>query len=185
MNDIMLDIETLDNRPTAVVVSIGAVFFDPYTKAMGNTFYAEMAGDIDTQIAAGRTVCGPTIRWWMQQSADARDVFSGSGASHLTTPEALVHFARFVESAQHLPSLNIWGNGAAFDNTILASLYDSMCIKRPWSYRNDRCYRTVAGLGYGPRPKKSKTPHNALSDAVSQAVHLQEVFAAMESCHGR
>jgi DNA polymerase III epsilon subunit-like protein len=37
--DVMLDIETLGNRPYSIILSIGAVEFDPRTGNMGNEFY--------------------------------------------------------------------------------------------------------------------------------------------------
>ena len=51
MNHIMLDLETLDTSPSAVVLSSGAVAFDPYTNALGDRFYVEMTEDVGTQQA--------------------------------------------------------------------------------------------------------------------------------------
>ncbi len=39
MKHIMLDLETLDTTSSAVVISIGAVAFDPETNALGDKFY--------------------------------------------------------------------------------------------------------------------------------------------------
>jgi hypothetical protein len=39
MNNLMLDLETMGNKPNAPIVAIGAVFFDPATGELGPQFY--------------------------------------------------------------------------------------------------------------------------------------------------
>ncbi|MCV5360349.1 3'-5' exoribonuclease, partial [Escherichia coli] len=39
MKHLMIDLETMDNKPTSAIASIGAVFFDPETGEMGEQFY--------------------------------------------------------------------------------------------------------------------------------------------------
>ena len=39
MNHLMIDLETMGNKPNAPVVSIGAVFFEPSTGELGEEFY--------------------------------------------------------------------------------------------------------------------------------------------------
>lgn len=183
MNHIMLDLETLDTASSAVVISIGAVAFDPYTNALGDKFYVEMTEDIAAQQARGRTISGDTVRWWMQQDALAKRVFSvppPDGVLRASTLEALSGFALFV-AANGDRDAELWGNGVDFDNVILGSLYDAFGLRKPWSFGRNRCYRTMKNLGIGPRKPANHTgiPHNALDDAVTQAVHLQEIMAAI------
>ena len=73
--DVMIDLETLDTSPTAVVLSLGAVAFDPYTHAHGATFYVEFTNFLEQQTGVGRTISPSTMLWWMQQNATAREVF--------------------------------------------------------------------------------------------------------------
>jgi hypothetical protein len=67
--------------------------------------------------------------------------------------------------------MRLWGNGASFDNAILAHAYARCGATPPWKFWNDRCYRTVAALTATPR-QQGGTHHNALDDARSQAEHL-------------
>ena len=184
MNHIMLDLETLDTTSSAVVLSIGAVAFDPYTNALGDKFYVEMTEDIAAQQARGRTISGDTVRWWMQQDVQAKRVFSESidGVDRANTFEALSRFGLFV-AANGDRDVEMWGNGADFDNAILGSLFDSFGLRKPWSYSRNRCYRTMKNLGIGPRRPQVRegVHHNALDDAVTQAAHLQEIFACLKS----
>ena len=70
---------------------------------------------------------------------------------------------------------HIWGNGAAFDNVVLASAFRATGMQVPWAFWNDRCYRTVKSLFSNVKLKRSGTHHNALDDAVTQAKHLLEI----------
>ena len=185
MNHVMLDLETLDTAPSAVVISIGAVAFDPYTNELGSRFYVEMTEDISTQQLVGRTISGNTVNWWMQQDVAAKRVFAvppTDSSARVSTVEALERFRAFVVDNGDR-NVELWGNGADFDNTILGSLYDVFGLKKPWSYSRNRCYRTMRALGIGPRRSLSQARegvhHNALDDAVTQARHLQEIFACL------
>ncbi|MBK0004878.1 3'-5' exonuclease, partial [Erwinia sp. S38] len=42
MNHLMIDLETMGNKPNAAIVSIGAVFFEPDSGEIGNTFYSNV-----------------------------------------------------------------------------------------------------------------------------------------------
>lgn len=183
MKHIMLDLETLDTTSSAVVISIGAVAFDPRTNALGDKFYVEMTEDIAAQQARGRTISGDTVRWWMQQDVQAKRVFSESidGVDRVNTFEALSRFGLFV-AANGDRDVELWGNGADFDNIILGSLYDAFGLRKPWSYGRNRCYRTMKNIGIGPRRPQVRegVHHNALDDAITQAVHLQEIFACLK-----
>lgn len=171
MNHIMLDLETLGTKENAVIVSIGAVFFD--ADNLGDKFYTAL--ELGEQIRKGRTVSGSTIEWWMKQSTEARSVFSETRKFEIS--EALNEFAAFCGKGD----VKVWGNGAMFDNAILLNAYEQFGIKRPWSYRNDRCYRTVIAEFKDKYPDVKITndygvAHNALDDAIAQAHTLQAVW---------
>lgn len=184
MKHIMLDLETLDTTSSAVVISIGAVAFDPYTNALGDVFYVEMVEDTAAQQARGRTISGDTVRWWMQQDVLAKRVFAPpppDGVERVNTFEALTRFGLFV-AANGDRDVELWGNGADFDNIILGSLYDAFELRKPWSFSRNRCYRTMKNIGIGPcKPQvRMGVHHNALDDAITQAAHLQEIFACLK-----
>lgn len=188
MNHIMLDLETLDTGSDAVVIGIGAVVFDPESQELGDTFYVEMSGDIDTQQRLGRTISGNTLNWWMGQSPEAKAIFSKDGVSpdiRTFTYDALERFKSFVE-ANGAREAVLWGNGASFDNVILRNLYTALGMVAPWEFYNDRCYRTVKDLAtklHNPEfQERIGTHHNALDDAMTQAVRLQRAFAYLKQC---
>jgi hypothetical protein len=160
---IMLDLETLDTKPTAVLVSIGAVVFDPH-RGLGGEFYQAVKQDPQP----GRTISERTVQWWSEQSADARAVLSDPKA--LVLDFALLKFASFCREASREADIEMWGNGADFDCVILGSAYEGLGIPKPWSYSSNRCFRTLKNLGLRPDTSNVRmTHHNALDDAKYQA----------------
>lgn len=191
MNHIMVDIETLDTQQSAVVLSIGAVAFDPVTKTLGETFYVEFTEDLELQQIKGRTISADTVRWWMMQSDAAKVVFARrdeddlivkakiNAAARMSTEDGLSEFARFIEHNGGKKA-QLWGNGADFDNVIIGSLYESFDMLKPWSYGKNRCYRTIKRLfGENVPMKREGVHHNGLDDAITQANHLMEILACV------
>jgi 3' exoribonuclease, RNase T-like len=168
----MLDIETLDTRPSAVILSIGAVRFDvaePGT--LTEKFHHYIS--IDEQLRAGRTVSGSTLLWWMDQGDEARSRISSANAESMKT--VLDALAAFMK-----PDDRVWGNGAGFDNVIVADAYQSMGMPVPWRFWGDMCFRTLKTMyKYVPKPPRNGTAHDALDDAIHQAEHLQAIFQVM------
>ena len=51
---------------------------------------------------------------------------------------------------------------------------------KPWSYGKNRCYRTMKRIfGENVPLVRQGVHHNGLDDAITQAVHLQEIFACV------
>lgn len=179
---IMLDLETLSTANNAVVLSIGAVAFNAEGE-MGEKFYMEMTNDLESQITRGRAISAKTVIWWMQQNALAKQVF----AEHCTekdvrypTDIALGAFSEFV-ARNGGKEAEIWGNGSDFDNAILSSLFTAYGMPIPWMFYNNRCYRTLKKLPGVPNMRERMgAHHNALDDAITQAIHLQEIFAWLD-----
>lgn len=173
MKHVMLDLETLDTAPTAVIVSIGACLFDPNTGEIGETFYA--LPERKRQANAGRTTSAATLRWWDEEAqATARHVFD---APTTGTRQALYGFSQFIPMSVD----GVWGNGAAFDNTIVRDAFHQFDVEPPpfWA---DRCFRTIKALGKAngiEPPPFQGTPHNALDDAVHQAQHFGVISQAL------
>lgn len=169
MQHIMLDIETLDTSPSAVILSIGAVKFDPTTESpLGDKFYEVI--NVQSNLDAGRTISGDTLSWWMKQDDDARAVFN---APRISLEEALT---KFMEYFDH-PDYQVWGNGADFDNVIVQNALNARGWKTPWKYFNNRCYRTLKNMPGTPKMAAFAGKHNALVDACAQALHLQTFYS--------
>lgn len=175
----MIDIETLDTTPTAVVLSIGAVLFDPNGSYIGDDFYVKLA--TDEQFKCGRTKSQRTMEWWAQQSQAAQDEAFGL-TGKLAAVYALTDFRKYINDATINHTLpGVWGNGSDFDNVIVANLYRSFGLESPWPFWKNRCFRTLKELHLPKefiKPQRRGTHHNALDDAIYQAEYLQAVVKA-------
>ena len=165
----MLDLETLGTRPGCVILTIGAVLFDPYSlKEPGPGIY--MRVDADEQIARGREVQEDTLKWWGQQADDVREEALGEGDR--VSLETMYHdLNRFCVGVG-----NIWCQGPAFDIVILENIYRQMGWPTPWQFWQIRDSRTLFGVHGDPREKDRKAAHNALMDCYYQAIGVQQVF---------
>ena len=167
MTDIMLDIESMDTKTTAVILSIGAVKFEP-RGGIVDRFIINITPK--SCVEAGLTVGIDTVMWWMKQSDEARNALV-KGAVSLDV--ALHTFAEWLGSDVK----GIWGNGASFDNAIVANAYKAAKIPLPWKYTQDMCYRTIKNMFPHIKLNRIGTHHNAVDDAESQALHLIEILA--------
>ena len=161
--DIMVDLETLDTRSSAIILSIGAC------RVTGGEpdkpFYRVVS--VDSCVAIGMTESKSTRAFWDKQPPEARAVFTDPNVSIET---ALVDFAGYIRSFGS-NSVRLWGNGSDFDNTILTSAYDRLGSPTPWRFYNNRCFRTIRKLcGVDlQEPERLGTYHNALDDAMHQS----------------
>jgi hypothetical protein len=113
--------------------------------------------------------------WWLGQSEEARARLS---TDTMVLPQALLDFNLWYGEPD---SLSVWGNGAAADNVWLRSAYGATGIPAPWSFRNDRCYRTIKNLPICSEIEFVRIGvfHNALDDAESQALHLIKMLGVL------
>ena len=174
--DIMLDLETLSSEPDAAIVAIGAACFgsEKFDPTVDN-FYAIV--ELSSSARAGGLINASTVEWWMNQSAEARSIFSDGNRYHIG--DALWRFQNFCGRAASC--VRVWGNGAGFDNVVLRRAYERSGIEPPWAWRDDRCYRTLKNLRpdipFEPFPKS--IPHRADHDAINQAIHAQKILKAI------
>ena len=175
--DVMVDLETISTDNDAGIISIGAVPFNhafPFPQ-----FYEKI--EFVTLEQKGFHLSKSTLDWWSKQSEEARsEAFSGT----VPIEEVLSAFASYIKELE-VP-VNIWGNGSDFDNIILWNAYDRCGIPAPWSFRNNRCFRTLKNVfSFIPAPIFIGEKHNALADAGFQAHHATIIFTALEKMRER
>lgn len=176
---LMVDLETMGNKSNAPIVSIGAVFFNPNTGNTGAEFYTAVS--LESSMLLGGVPDAGTIIWWLKQSPEARSAIAI--ADTITLIDALELFSDFIsENSDAGSDVQVWGNGASFDNVILRSSYDRADIECPWKFWNDRDVRTMTELGeaIGINPRYDipfdGDMHNALSDARHQVKYVSAIW---------
>lgn len=163
----MIDLETLDLIPSAKIVSIGAVIFDPRYGKIGDRFYREL----DYKAQKDRTHSKDTVSWWKGQPTAIRKQLQGK------TPleSALIDLNSFLPS-----DVKVWGCGPTFDISILEDAYRSLDSEIPWKFWNVRDVRTIRDIyennrgGWGKNAAKAN--HNALDDAHRQAEEVNKLW---------
>lgn len=171
---IMIDIETMGTRPTAPIVSIGAVAFDD--KGIHKKFYRVV--NLESAVAGGGIIEPSTVMWWLTQSEEARVALTDDIDEPLSV--VLEAFALWITDLPGGPSAvrGVWGNGATFDNVLVAEAYKRLDMLAPWPFWKDRCYRTVKNMFPAVELVREGTHHHALADAETQALHLIEISKA-------
>ncbi|EEZ0933388.1 exonuclease [Escherichia coli] len=171
---LMIDIETMGKNPNAAIISIGAIFFDPQTGDMGPEFSKTI--DLDT---AGGVIDRDVIKWWLKQSREAQSAIM---TDEIPLDDALLQLREFIDENSGEFFVQVWGNGANFDNTILRRSYERQGIPCPWRYYNDRDVRTIVELGKAiDFDARTAIPfegerHNALDDARYQAKYVSAIW---------
>ncbi|EON0186659.1 3'-5' exoribonuclease [Escherichia coli] len=176
---LMIDLETMGKNPDAPIISIGAIFFDPQTGDMGPEFSKTI--DLET---AGGVIDRDTIKWWLKQSREAQSAIM---TDEIPLDDALLQLREFIDENSGEFFVQVWGNGANFDNTILRRSYERQGIPCPWRYYNDRDVRTIVELGKAiDFDARTAIPfegerHNALDDARYQAKYVSAIWQKLIS----
>ncbi|EOJ3805649.1 3'-5' exoribonuclease [Escherichia coli] len=171
---LMIDLETMGKNPDAPIISIGAIFFDPQTGDMGPEFSKTI--DLET---AGGVIDRDTIKWWLKQSREAQSAIM---TDEIPLDDALLQLREFIDENSGEFFVQVWGNGANFDNTILRRSYERQGLPCPWRYYNDRDVRTIVELGKAiDFDARTAIPfegerHNALDDARYQAKYVSAIW---------
>ncbi|EHM4269463.1 3'-5' exoribonuclease, partial [Escherichia coli O16:H2] len=171
---LMIDLETMGKNPDAPIISIGAIFFDPQTGDMGPEFSKTV--DLET---AGGVIDRDAIKWWLKQSREAQSAIM---TDEIPLDDALLQLREFIDENSGEFFVQVWGNGANFDNTILRRSYERQGIPCPWRYYNDRDVRTIVELGKAiDFDARTAIPfegerHNALDDARHQAKYVSAIW---------
>lgn len=160
MNNVMIDLETMDTAPTAAIVSIGAVSFNEI--GILDEFYYII--DLADCVKYGLTMSPSTVQWWISQP-NKSDTFDGDKSDLLIS--ALSKLSVWMPKGAR-----VWGNGSDFDNVILRNAYAAIGGAYPWRYYDNMCYRTIKNLAPDVKMARQGVHHNALDDARSQALHL-------------
>jgi hypothetical protein len=160
-------LETLATSPNSVILTFGAIKFDPFDADKDLTDGLYLRVDVDEQIALGRHVDAGTVEWWGTQSEEVRE--EALGEQDRVDLETFTHqLNRFLVGTGR-----IWAQGPVFDIVIMENLYRQMGKPCPWLYYNIRDSRTLL-KALGDSRQGGALLHNALADAVSQAQAVQD-----------
>ena len=172
---LMIDLETLGTAVNAPIVAIGAVYFDPDTGELGETFDAAI--DVADAMQYGRA-SGDTIKWWLGQADAARQKVVRGRHKAVPVFEKFYDFCR-----KHGDNVQPWGNGASFDISMLEYAFGRILDRQPpWKFWNVRDCRTIKELAQGVVTFSGElegTAHTALDDAMHQANYVSVYWSGL------
>jgi hypothetical protein len=175
---LMIDIETYDTEITAVILSIGAVVFNPRGETLGDEFHIKLS----TASQSDRTTSDATVAWWMQQDADARE--ATFGGKKIPIGIALMAFTNFINRLKPTCT-RVWAKSPDFDCSILNHACKQQNIRWPFKFWESRCCRTIIDLAYPmgdfPHMEVEGPKHDALADAKRQAKEVQHAYHVLKA----
>jgi len=172
---LMIDLETMGNKPDSAIVAIAAVPFDMVSGVTDDALFYDVV-DLRSSEKYGGIIDADTVLWWLGKSENARGEITNA-MKMIDLPVALTRLNSFAfEFCEE--RVQVWGNGSNFDNVILRSAYENCEITPFWKHWNDRDVRTIVELGRNADidPKKDfpfvGEAHNALDDALHQVNYV-------------
>ena len=173
MNRMMIDLETLDTEPTAIVISAGIVVFD--TVASNITFSEHFMLDMDHQLSKGRSISMSTIKWWLQQ--ETNPIAPDIACIHYTDMLGII-----LETWKKHNIEEVWSCGS-FDVDIINDMFDNTTYNQPWThYCAVKDYRAVRDWFKDLVPfENPDSKHDALADAVAQVKHMQKLCGQVQA----
>ena len=175
--NVMIDLETLDNKVGAVITQLGAVEFDIRTGENKRTFSANI--DAASCQKKGMTIGADTVMWWLTQSLEARQSLLTPCPQDVTI--VLNQFREWLLSLIAEPGVQVRGSGspkiyfwchASFDLPILTRAFELCDIPVVWGYRDYMDLRTISRLASirvsDYQLQDADIAHNATSDCIMQ-----------------
>lgn len=162
MTHYCIDLETLATTPDAHVLSIGVAWWAEGAAEVGGSFGCQVS---DYQ--PDRRIDPSTVRWWLQQSDEARARFSGDNGTALH--RVVGRLKKRLADAK-----GVWTNDPSFDAAVLFHAARQWGIEAPWPYWLNRCVRTAKAALPAEEVRRiyadrKGAAHSAESDAVTQA----------------
>lgn len=168
MKHVMLDLETLGDSKNSAFLSLAAVPFDK--DRIGDPFMMNV--QLKSTLSFGLEITSSTIEWWLSQDPTTmRKMF--------INPKPLYYVLKFFEEWWNKGGfMHPWGNGAAFDISLIVNAYEKTKLPVPWKMWNERCFRTVLGMFPEHRIKPpAGVAHDPVEDCKAQIISLQKVCA--------
>jgi 3' exoribonuclease, RNase T-like len=173
-SDIMIDLESLDTSPYCVILTIGAVRFDP--KGSGVVEKLSLRPTIEDQTETyNRIINDDTVRWWSEQSPEALEE-AMSDRDRIPFKDAMEKLYKFCWNRRA-----VWSNGAAFDivacETGMRQALTDYSNPIPWPFYTVRDTRTLYEVaGVKLKDDNYVTKHTAVDDAERQAIVVQQAY---------
>lgn len=170
MNKLMIDFETLGVTSSPVLASLGAVVFND--EKIITSIYVKF--NVEDCQQHGLEISASTFLWWLTQNENARlEMIDPSERMLLIDGMLLLR-----DLYQNYNCQEVYGNGALADIVWAKSAFNAVGINTPWTFREERCFRTLKAVLPNIEIDFQGTAHHPLDDAMWQSLYLIKALKA-------
>lgn len=174
----MLDLETLDTKPSAHILELALVCFCPFTGRVNESLSRHVRFGLTPQ--AGATISPSTLKWWVVTNQSyMNELFTE--VDNILKVELFKIFDLFKQ-ARELGEVRVWNTGT-FDIDIVNSAFErELNIHEPiikfWEVRDVRSLRQLND-DFGLNNDEWPTSHNAKDDCLRQISYVHSIYGAL------
>lgn len=174
----MLDLETLDTKPSAHILELALVCFCPFTGRVNESLSRHVRFGLTPQ--TGATISPSTLKWWVVTNQSyMNELFTE--VDNILKVELFKIFDLFKQ-ARELGEVRVWNTGT-FDIDIVNSAFErELNIHEPiikfWEVRDVRSLRQLND-DFGLNNDEWPTSHNAKDDCLRQISYVHSVYGAL------
>lgn len=166
---LILDFETLDTAPSAVITQIGIIAVN--RRDFQVFAHLKLFPHILPQLATGRTYTSDTIRWAEKKGC------SPTGLGQTPLADCLKRLHRFIED--HDP-YRIWAWGKDFERPLFEHASQQHHLPIPaYQFRKFSCARDHYQTAFGIQAKAPERIHQALQDCHDELRDLHQALTAL------
>lgn len=181
-NHLMIDIETLGTSSDSIVLSVSGCIFNidslQFKNEIENISFNEYLNIYEQELINRKVDLG-TLNWWISYqekvSPNLKEFLSKKDFTPLSI--SLNNINEFIKKNN---VTTFWANGPDFDISILRSLYNDCNIPFLINYSKTADVRTIklirSVLNMSKFEASNKNKHNSLSDAINQALFVNETL---------
>lgn len=171
---IVLDLETAGLNPGCPVLQIGAIL--SVEGEIVDQYYAGISLVSNQQF--GLVTEQDTLDWWDKQDKELYAKVFGSTDDLVAVLHDFIHWIDSARDLYNDGQIYLWSKPARFDFPILETAYSTVGLKHPWNHREVMDLRTIFKLYANEIPEAPflGTKHDALADALHQALHLNKLL---------
>lgn len=173
MKHLMIEIEAMDDKPTAAILAVAAAFFNPKTGEVGKTFYRRIS--LDDAIKNGGTVSAEMIAWYLKQSADTREKLLSEHCQD--TEMAMYDFFDFVNTNMTPLAIKVWYGCPSLRSAVLRTAMNRFGGEG-FEYGNEQSVVTINELAKSlGLNMESIIPYSESKNAYDQVVYNIKVVS--------
>lgn len=167
MKHLMIDIDAMDDKSTAAITAISAVFFNPETGELGKSFSRRI--NLGESMSLGGTINAESIEWMLHQSDETRLQLFDEDSQDCEL--VFCDFYAFVCEHADPSSVKLWSRCPSLYSPVLRhalNRFAGMCF----TFNNEQSVTTVIELAHTlGLNMDSIIPYTMMSCTYNNAIH--------------